>query len=150
MTMTTTMKALTLAFLLWPFSPFASATCPNSWTQFHQADMQRANPCETTLTPANAGKMVERWRFATGGWVRSSPAVAGGIVYVGSYDGAVYAFKAGKMLWQAQLGLPVLASPAVSGGESSGPMHPPWYPARQRFPGRREWRQRHQVLISPA
>jgi len=30
--------------------------------------------------------------YTTGGYVVSSPAVAGGMVYIGSYDGDVYAF----------------------------------------------------------
>jgi outer membrane protein assembly factor BamB len=34
------------------------------------------------------------WSFATGGVVESSPAVANGVVYVGSEDGNVYALKA--------------------------------------------------------
>lgn len=43
-----------------------------------------------------------RWKFRTGGRIRSSPAVSDGIVYVASYDGSVYAiqFKSGKQLWR--------------------------------------------------
>jgi len=33
----------------------------------------------------------ERWRFETGGDVYASPAVVGGVVYIGSKDGYVYA-----------------------------------------------------------
>ncbi len=33
------------------------------------------------------------WTAATGGYVYSSPAVANGVVYVGSYDGKLYAFS---------------------------------------------------------
>jgi outer membrane protein assembly factor BamB len=32
------------------------------------------------------------WSYATGGAIRSSPAVANGMVYVGSEDGRLYAF----------------------------------------------------------
>lgn len=48
----------------------------------------------------------------------SSPAVAGGIVYVGSGDGHVYALAAdsGKLVWQFATGDIVHASPAVSEG----------------------------------
>jgi eukaryotic-like serine/threonine-protein kinase len=35
-----------------------------------------------------------RWAYTTGNTVGSSPAVAGGTVYVGSDDGSVYAFNA--------------------------------------------------------
>jgi len=34
-----------------------------------------------------------KWNYATGKEVESSPAVSGGIVYVGSWDKNVYAFK---------------------------------------------------------
>ena len=33
------------------------------------------------------------WKFKTGGGVYSSPAVANGTVYIGSYDGNLYAFS---------------------------------------------------------
>jgi eukaryotic-like serine/threonine-protein kinase len=32
------------------------------------------------------------WKYTTGNFVRSSPAVAGGVVYVGSWDHNLYAF----------------------------------------------------------
>jgi outer membrane protein assembly factor BamB len=34
-----------------------------------------------------------RWKFVTGDFVESSPAVSGGLVYVGSDDGYLYALK---------------------------------------------------------
>jgi outer membrane protein assembly factor BamB len=36
------------------------------------------------------------WTYATGGQVWSSPAVANGVVYVGSDDGKVHAFELKK------------------------------------------------------
>ena len=39
---------------------------------------------------ASTGAVV--WSYATGGYVRSSPTVADGVVYVGSYDHNLYAF----------------------------------------------------------
>src|SRR5690606_34125841 len=43
-----------------------------------------------------------KWRFATDGAVRSSPAVVGGAVYFGSGDGHVYAVDAatGRERWR--------------------------------------------------
>ena len=35
----------------------------------------------------------ERWRFGAGGEIRSSPAVADGVVYFGSNDGYLYALE---------------------------------------------------------
>jgi eukaryotic-like serine/threonine-protein kinase len=71
-------------------------------------------PSGAPETPAVDGV---RFRVATEGPVRSSPAVAGGRVYFGSADGRVYAAGLdGSVLWQADLASPVTSSPAVAGG----------------------------------
>ncbi len=59
-----------------------------------------------------------KWRFNTGGAVRSSPVVVGGAVYVGSADGHVYALDAatGKPRWRYRTGGPVHSSAAVADG----------------------------------
>ncbi|MFG1691749.1 PQQ-binding-like beta-propeller repeat protein [Gemmatimonadota bacterium] len=58
------------------------------------------------------------WRFRTKGPVRSSPAVAGEMVYVGSTDGSVYALDraSGLQKWRSDVGSPVSSSPAVAHG----------------------------------
>ena len=58
------------------------------------------------------------WKFRTGGRVISSPAVAGGTVYVGSTDGRLYALSEanGDLRWRFDTRGPVLASPAVHAG----------------------------------
>jgi len=60
-----------------------------------------------------------RWSRSTGGAVvQSSPAVAEGIVYLGSDDGKVYALDAatGHFRWSRTAGSLVDSSPAVAGG----------------------------------
>jgi outer membrane protein assembly factor BamB len=54
----------------------------------------------------------------TGGGIQSSPAVAGGKVYVGSNDGKVYAFDPASRteLWTFQTGDQVISSPTVVNG----------------------------------
>ena len=42
----------------------------------------------------NATNGVKLWNYTTGGDVDSSPAVVGGVVYVGSDDDNVYALNA--------------------------------------------------------
>ena len=79
------------------------------------------NPYEHTLSPTNASRLKPLWSFATGGDVNSSPAVAGGTVYVGSKDGKLYAFDAScrnacQPLWSFLTGGPIYSSPAVAGG----------------------------------
>uniref|UniRef100_UPI0013DF8955 outer membrane protein assembly factor BamB family protein n=1 Tax=Enterobacter hormaechei TaxID=158836 RepID=UPI0013DF8955 len=57
----------------------------------------------------------ERWRFATGGDVQSSPETADGVVYVGSDDGNLYAIDAatGAERWRFATGSNVGSSPVV-------------------------------------
>jgi hypothetical protein len=54
------------------------------------------------LYAVDAATGAARWRVATGGRVRSSPAVAGGRVFVGSMDGTLYAvgLRTGRLVWQ--------------------------------------------------
>src|SRR5258708_23684741 len=67
---------------------------------------------EGTAAPQLAGV---KWKFKTNGKVISSPAIAGGVVYVGSTDGRVYAVDAasGMRRWAFPTKGPVNSSPAV-------------------------------------
>jgi len=58
------------------------------------------------------------WRAPTDGDVVSSPAIANGVVYVGSGDGFLYALDVttGARRWRYDAGSPVSSSPAVGGG----------------------------------
>ena len=62
------------------------------------------------------GKAV--WTFATGARVESSPAIAGGRVFVGSNDGKFYVLSLsnGAKLWEFNAGAPLSASPAIANG----------------------------------
>lgn len=63
-----------------------------------------------------AGKGV--WTFTTRARVESSPAVAGGRVFVGSNDGRFYVLNinTGAKLWEFNAGAPLSASPAIANG----------------------------------
>ena len=63
-----------------------------------------------------AGKAV--WTFATGARVESSPAIAGGRVFVGSNDGKFYVLNlnSGAKIWEFNTGAPLSASPAIANG----------------------------------
>src|SRR5262249_31450226 len=53
------------------------------------------NRYENVLKPGNVSGLDEVWRYTTGAYIYySSPAVANGVVYVGSWDGSVYALNA--------------------------------------------------------
>ena len=66
----------------------------------------------------NALTGKELWTFRTRARVESSPAVAGGRVYVGSSDGRFYVLNLadGTKLWEFEAGAPVSASPALAAG----------------------------------
>ena len=59
-----------------------------------------------------------KWKYETGGEVKSSPVVSNGIVYVGSDDHKVYALSAtnGKQLWNFTTNGPVSSTPAIENG----------------------------------
>jgi outer membrane protein assembly factor BamB len=58
------------------------------------------------------------WTFATRARVESSPAIAGGRVFVGSNDGRFYVLNlsTGAEVWQFNAGAPLSASPAIANG----------------------------------
>jgi outer membrane protein assembly factor BamB len=63
------------------------------------------------------------WSFATGAtnenfWMNSSPSVAGGRVFFGGLDGALYAFDArsGNLLWKRELGARISTGAIVGEG----------------------------------
>ncbi|MFQ5743105.1 MAG: PQQ-binding-like beta-propeller repeat protein [Acidobacteriota bacterium] len=58
------------------------------------------------------------WIFKAGDSIESSAAIAGGMVYVGSLDGFLYAvdLESGKLRWKYQAALEIKSSPSVFGG----------------------------------
>ena len=56
---------------------------------------------------------MEIWTYQTGDQVTSSPAVAEGVVFIGSFDGYIYGLDAatGDERWRFQAG-PILSSPS--------------------------------------
>jgi outer membrane protein assembly factor BamB len=74
-------------------------------------------------TGVYAGKAIAaapklKWKFQTNGRVVSSPAIAGGVVYIGSTDGRLYALdlQTGAKKWEFRTGSRIASSPAVDGG----------------------------------
>ncbi len=97
------------------------------WTVFgYDGAHTRNNQFDTSTSATNVRQLVTAWRGSTGGAVSSSPAVANGVVYVGSHDGKLYAFDAKSRqgctlyvcapLWTATTGGAVSSSPAVANG----------------------------------
>ena len=80
--------------------------------------MFRAGPTHTGVYPAPAGISTLKWKYKTGAKIFSSPAVADGLVYVGSSDHNLYALSAadGSVRWKATTNGAVNSSPAVADG----------------------------------
>jgi eukaryotic-like serine/threonine-protein kinase len=82
--------------------------------------MTRFNPYEKFLTVGDVKNLGLKWSYRTNGEVAGSPAVARGLVYVGSFDlnGIVYALDAhtGAQRWSFAVGGYVASSPAVANG----------------------------------
>jgi len=88
------------------------------WAEFHRHNTRRSNPCEKVLNVNNVGNLVSKWSYTTLGSVYSEPAIANGMVYVGSQDHNVYALNAdtGAKVWSYTTGGAVESSPAVANG----------------------------------
>ena len=84
------------------------------------AAMFRGNPQHTGVYSATGVLKFSKvqWKFHTAGMVTSSPAVAGGTVYVGSTDGNLYAVdrESGAQKWKFDAKSRVVSSPAVANG----------------------------------
>jgi outer membrane protein assembly factor BamB len=88
------------------------------WAEFHRPNMRRSNPCETVLNVNNVGSLSLKWSYQTNSFIDASPAVANGVVYVGPFDGSLYALNAstGALLWRYGAHLSDRSSPAVANG----------------------------------
>ena len=90
-----------------------------SWAQYRYASTHNGvNPYENVLSTSTVSGLDVAWSFPTGGSVQCSPAVAGGVVYVGSDDSNVYALDAatGAKAWSFRTGNSIFSSPAVADG----------------------------------
>ena len=103
----------------------AAEAAKDAWPVF------RGNALETGAVPADAlpDKLVELWKFSAKDAIDGAPAVADGVVYVGSEDEHLYAvdLATGAKKWEYKAG-PIKASPAyrdgaVYVGDSNGMFH---------------------------
>ncbi len=101
-----------------PCSPSPIKAVVN-WAEFGFAPCRTGfNPYELVLSPTTVANLSLHWRYTTGYFFESSPAVANGVLYVGCYDSRVYALNAstGAHVWQYRTGEVVTSSPAVANG----------------------------------
>ena len=79
------------------------------------------NPYEKVINRTNVSRLKPVWSYATGDSIISSPALANGLVYVGSSDHKLYAFDATCRkhclpLWSYTTGDRIESSPAIANG----------------------------------
>jgi outer membrane protein assembly factor BamB len=89
------------------------------WAQFRKGPFHQGNnPLENVLNSYTVSGLNEAWRYPTGDYVLSSPAVVNGVVYVGSFDNKVYALNAttGALKWSYTTGGGIRSCPAVANG----------------------------------
>ena len=97
------------------------------WSALHNdAKRQGFQPYENDLSPSNVNQMDALWEYRAYYKVESSPAVVGGVVYIGSTDGNLYALNAvtGNKIWSFHakyeyvdhLGNGIYSSPVVANG----------------------------------
>jgi polyvinyl alcohol dehydrogenase (cytochrome) len=90
--------------LLWLGTGHASAA---DWPMFlHDLSHSGNQNGEPTLTTGNVSSLTKRWSYHTGGVIAAQPIIVGATVYVGSWDGFMYALNrdTGALLWQTYLG----------------------------------------------
>jgi outer membrane protein assembly factor BamB len=92
--------------------------------------------------PANAGAPSLRWKFKTGGFVGSSPAIDKGGVFFGSQNQDVYSVDAttGTEKWHFETGKIVFSSPAVADGVVYVGSHDSNLYALNESSGKERWR----------
>src|SRR5690348_11454915 len=114
---------LMLALML---STAAASAHSIDWPQVRFDDKHSGvNPTEHTINRKNAPTLSLSWQAQLGALVDySSPAVAGGVVYIGSTDGTLWAYPADGCgqsfcdtpLWQSTNLAQIMDSPTVANG----------------------------------
>ena len=96
----------------------AGAAAAENWP-FFKNDAERSGNSQLTADAADSFKGEVEWSAPAPRDTSSSPAVYGGTIYVGSNDGAMYAYslKTGEERWKFDTGNWISTAPAVYGGQ---------------------------------
>ena len=105
----TAFMALSMVVLSLLSTPSVQSSAASAWPMFHG----NAQHTGLSIFPGPTVPFL-RWKFQTGGPVYSPPAVGRGRIYVGSYDGNLYALNLqGVLLWKFQTPSPIITTPAI-------------------------------------
>lgn len=71
------------------------------WAAYQHDAAHSGYSSASLLNSSNVANLAPAWTFPTGGWVTGTPIVVGGIAYIGSWDGNMYALRErdGSRLW---------------------------------------------------
>lgn len=78
-----------------------SVSAVAEWKMFQRDLAHTGFANGSRIDTSNASTLTEGWRFPTGGWVTGTPVISNGTVYVGSWDGKMYALREsdGSLVW---------------------------------------------------
>lgn len=106
------------------------STVTADWKMYQHDETHSGLSTASDVSTANVSSLTPAWSFQTGDWVTGTPIVSGGVVYIGSWDGRMYALREsdGSVLWSYDAGrLPQLercqttygidSTAALSGGK---------------------------------
>ena len=116
-----------------------------SWSSYGKDVANSRNGGKAAPSPSQVPALGVAWSFHSGwGDFLGTPAVAGGLVVAGTFDGHVVALdsKTGKLRWHYDAGQPINASVAISGGRVFAPVAQPHRPrivALRLKDGRKLW-----------
>jgi outer membrane protein assembly factor BamB len=81
-------------------------TATDDWPTFLHDNARDSASAETFFTTANAPTLTKLWSYQTGGGIAAEPTIVNDIVYVGSWDGSMYAINGatGALVWKTFLG----------------------------------------------
>lgn len=76
------------------------------WKTYQHDSSHSGYSAESQINTSNVQTLAQAWSFVTGDWVTGTPLVADGVVYIGSWDGNMYALRErdGSVLWSYNSG----------------------------------------------
>ena len=106
------------------------STATADWKMYQHDETHSGLSTASSIATPNVPSLIPSWTFQTGDWVTGTPIVSGGVVYIGSWDGHMYALREsdGSQVWSYDAGrLPQLercqttygidSTAALSGGK---------------------------------
>jgi polyvinyl alcohol dehydrogenase (cytochrome) len=83
-----------------------AVTSAVEWKMYQRDPAHTATATGSRIDTGNVSTLMESWRFATDGWITGTPVIANGTVYIGSWDGKMYALREsdGQPVWNFNAG----------------------------------------------